>query len=305
MRTFKVLENIPLLEYLFKTLSDTSRTRVKEYLKFKSVFVNGTVTTRFDHPLAAGDTVAIGPQKSSEQVSAPKFGVRIVYEDDAIVVAEKPSGLLTIATEKVRTRTAFFAVNDYVNAKKSSEEKRGLRPGRDRAQRKKEIFIVHRLDQDASGLLVFAKNIEAKQHLQAHWRRTRKKYFAVVERIPEKKSGTIESFLRENKFLRVYSSRRPDESKLAVTHYRVVRTSANYALLEVDLETGRKHQIRVHLADLGHPIAGDKNYGAKTDPAGRLALHAYYLAIDHPVTGERKIFESRLPPEFEKILSDQ
>ena len=203
--------------------------------------------------------------------------MRIIYEDDALVVIEKPAGLLTIATDKVRDRTAYFMLNEH------------LRPKRQR------VFIVHRLDRDASGLLVFAKTEQAKRFLQDHWKDFEKTYFAIVEGAPEKKSGTISSFLRQNKFLKVYSGRRTEDSKFSVTHYKVVQAGFPHSLLEINLETGRKHQIRVHLADLGHPIAGDKRYGAKTNPAGRLALHASRLAFTHPVSGQRMVFESELP----------
>lgn len=185
---------------------------------------------------------------------------------------------MTIATDKVRTRTAYFLLNEY------------LKPGR--------VFIVHRLDREVSGLLVFAKTETVKRQLQDHWTQVRKKYFAIVEGTPRRHSGTLRSYLRENKFLRVYSGRKTADSKLSVTHYRLVRTNGRYSLLEVELETGRKHQIRVHLSDIGHPIVGDKRYGARTNSAGRLALHASHLALEHPVTRKKMVFESEFPTTF-------
>lgn len=287
MRIFIVDQPGPLLDYLFRAMKDTKKTRVREALKSKVVSVNGKSTTRFDFALAAGDQVRIETGKKVLTRPGPAFGVEIVFEDDAIVVVNKPSGLLTIATEKIKNRNAFRAVNEFLN---------------ESGHRRKNIFLVHRLDRDASGLLIFAKNAAIKEKLQGHWEKVKKTYYAVVEGRPKKESGTVASHLSENKFLRVFSGPRTQESKLSVTHYRTVRTSGKYSFMEIDLETGRKHQIRVHMADLGCPIAGDENYGAKTDPAGRLTLHAARLEFAHPVTGDKMKFESRHPEEFEKII---
>ncbi|MDD5672445.1 MAG: RNA pseudouridine synthase, partial [Candidatus Omnitrophica bacterium] len=174
--------------------------------------------------------------------------------------------------------------------------------GRNMPVRKKRVFIVHRIDKDASGLLVFAKSEDVKHSLQSGWKNVKKKYFAVVAGIPKEKSGSVTSFLRENKALNVYTADRADDAKLSTTRFRVLRSSAHYSLLEIELETGRKHQIRVHLADLGHPIAGDERYGCKTNPAGRLALHACELALIHPVSGKRMVFHSAMPDSFDQIL---
>lgn len=304
MRTFKATEKGLLLEYLFRVLADTKKTRVREFLRRGEVSVNGKFTTRYDFALAAGDEVAIrtGREAAPAPVS-PKFGVGIVYEDGEIIVVNKPAGLLTISTEKVKNRTAFFSVNDYLNAL----ETRRFRKRRDlpdKPFRKKQIFLVHRLDREVSGLLVFAKNEEVKHWLQRNWPDFRKKYFAVVEGVPQEEAGTIASFLRENKFLSVYSSRRPEGAKHSVTRYQVLRHSPHYSLLEVELETGRKHQIRVHLSESGHPVAGDERYGSRTDPAGRLALHAAHLTLTHPGTGQAMEFFSPMPGAFEDILKN-
>ncbi|HNX68683.1 MAG TPA: RluA family pseudouridine synthase [Candidatus Omnitrophota bacterium] len=304
MRTFEVRSGGKLLEYLFKELSDTSKTRVRQLLKFRTVLVNGAIVTQFDHPLVPGDQVGILSLKEARPEARPKFGITIVYEDDAILVIEKPSGLLTVSTESVGTQTAFYAANEHVCKTDAANSGRPCRPG-EKLVRRKKIFIVHRLDREASGLLIFAKDLEIKTRLQSGWTEVRKKYYAVVEGIPQKPAGTLTSFLRENKFLKVYSTKKEEAgAKRSTTHYRVLRSSAHYSLLEVELETGRKHQIRVHLSDMGHPIAGDDRYGAKTNPAGRLALHAFHLALMHPVTGEPVVFTSAMPDVFGRILTE-
>ncbi|MBI4432885.1 MAG: RluA family pseudouridine synthase [Candidatus Omnitrophica bacterium] len=280
-----------LWEYVCALFPDRKKTGLKQLLKYGSVRVNGRVVTLHRHPLKAGDTVDFLNEKDAfaERLKTEgKFGV--VYEDEDILVAEKPSGLLTMATEKEKERTLYFQLTEYVRAKSPH--------GRGR------VFIVHRLDREASGLVVFAKNEEAKNILQKNWGSAVKKYAAVVEGLPEEKEGTMESYLTEDKFRRVYSSRFPvPHSRPAITHYRVLRGNEEYSLLEVTLETGRKNQIRVQLSDLGHPIVGDKKYGAASDPLRRLALHATALSFVHPRTGQTKQFISNPPKAFGNYLT--
>ncbi|MBI3999806.1 MAG: RluA family pseudouridine synthase [Candidatus Omnitrophica bacterium] len=294
MKTLVVRENSPLLPYLLKTLVDFKRNKIKNLLKFKSILVNGAVTTKHNHPLATGDKISILTDKNAKNRQLLQFGIQIVYEDDDIIVINKPAGLLTVGTEKIRERTAFYQTFEYV--KQSDPRKRGR------------VFIVHRLDREASGLLVLAKNMGAKSFLQNNWQKFEKKYLAIVHGTPKEKSGTISSFLAENKFLSVYSGKKTEESKHAVTKYRVIKSNEKYSLIEITLETGRKHQIRVHLKDLGHPIVGDNRYSEKVEanlktPAGRLALHAYYLAFNHPVSKKRLEFKSELPESIKKLTS--
>jgi tRNA pseudouridine32 synthase/23S rRNA pseudouridine746 synthase/23S rRNA pseudouridine1911/1915/1917 synthase len=214
-------------------------------------------------------------------------GLGILYEDDDILVVDKPSGLLTMATEKDKTRTAYYFLTDYV--------RKGNPKSRDR------IFIVHRLDRETSGILIFAKNINAKLQLQGHWEETKKKYIAIVHGVLKEKEGTITTYLAENKAHIVYSTRDTVKGKLAHTAYRVLKETKAFSLLEVDLLTGRKHQIRVHLAGIGHPVAGDKKYGKEKDGFNRLALHAKAISFNHPVTGERLTFEAQLPVFFNRL----
>ncbi|OQA58235.1 MAG: Ribosomal large subunit pseudouridine synthase D [Candidatus Omnitrophica bacterium ADurb.Bin277] len=290
MREFRITCEGQLLETLFRLLADTKRTKVRRYLKFGSVLVNGNIEKRFDHRLIPGDMIRIRSAREAAEEGALKYGIKIAYEDESLLVIEKPSGLLTISTGKVSARTAFFAANEHVLKEESS------------SGRGKKIFLVHRLDKEVSGLLMFAKTAGIKEALQTNWQDVVKRYYAVVEGIPGKEEATLRGYLRENKFLKVYSTDQAEGSKFSVTHYRVLLSRPDYSLLEVELGTGRKHQIRVQLSDIGHPIAGDKQYGAKTDPAKRIALHSHYLAFIHPATGKEIEVRSGLPDVFNKIL---
>jgi 23S rRNA pseudouridine1911/1915/1917 synthase len=213
--------------------------------------------------------------------------IRIVFEDESIVVVDKPAGLLTMATETEREKTVYAALRRRANQKKPSER----------------IFIVHRLDREASGLLVFAKTIEAKERLQDQFKAhdAGRRYCAVVEGRVEGSDFTIRSYLTENTAYRVYSTRKTTVGKLAITHVHVVKRNTKSTLLEIRLETGRKHQIRVHLAERGHPIVGDKVYGGGRNPIRRLALHGVHLGFTHPRTGKRLEFDSKYPKSFEAI----
>jgi tRNA pseudouridine32 synthase/23S rRNA pseudouridine746 synthase/23S rRNA pseudouridine1911/1915/1917 synthase len=228
-------------------------------------------------------------KKSSENKHLPK-GLKILYEDKDLLVADKPAGLLTVATATNKTRTAYYFLTDY--ARKGNPKSRNR------------IFAVHRLDQWTSGVILFAKSEEIKLRLQAQWQDTEKKYLAVVHGRLHKKQGVITSYLAENKAFVVYSTQNPAKGKLARTAYKVVRESQRFSLLELELLTGRKNQIRVHLADEGHHVVGDRKYGKPDDNFRRLALHAKSLSFEHPVTGKRLTFVSPPPDHFRWLLSN-
>lgn len=215
-------------------------------------------------------------------------GLTIIYEDHDLLVVEKPPGLLTVGTERDKSRTAYFVLTDYV--------RKGCARSRNR------VFIVHRLDRDTSGLLVFAKSEAVQSRLQHGWEATEKKYLAVVHGPCRASADTITSYLTESRAQRVYSTPDPTQGKLARTAYRVLKQARELALLEVDLLTGRKNQIRVHLADIGHPIVGDRKYGRADEPAVRLALHAHWLAFPHPSSGVRVTFSTPIPGYFQKLV---
>lgn len=215
-------------------------------------------------------------------------GLEILYMDDDILVVDKPAGLLTVGTETNRSKTVYYCLTDFV------------RKGNPKSRHR--IFIVHRLDRDTSGVIVFAKNEDAKFTLQAEWENTQKKYLAVVYGQFVKKQDTITSYLAENKMFKVYSTDDPTKGKLAHTAYTVLKETPHTSLLEIALLTGRKNQIRVHLADLGHPIIGDKKYGKPKDPYKRMMLHANSITFKHPVTGKLMTFESPMPNDFKRLL---
>lgn len=275
-----------LLDYLFAVMPDRKRTTVKDFLKHRQVMVNGAISTQFNQPLDKGDTVRVNTTREFQVLRHSRLS--IVYEDDDIIVVNKGYGLLSMGNERVKEGTAYSIVRDYVKRKNPANK----------------IFIVHRLDQHTSGLMMFAKNAEAKDKMQHNWNNMviERRYVAVTEGKIETPEGDIRSYLAENSQHEVYSTDNPEEGKLAVTHYRVLKSANGYTLVELQLQTGRKNQIRVHLKDIGHPIAGDRKYGAKTSPAHRVALHALTLRFIHPVTGRDMNFSSQLPPSFAAMV---
>jgi 23S rRNA pseudouridine1911/1915/1917 synthase len=276
----------PLLAWLLDVLRPMSRTAVKQLLRHGRVSVNGVTTTRHDHPVRPGDRVALaraGPAAAAHGLQ--RAGISIVHHDEALVIIDKPAGLLTVATEAERTDTAFARLNAYCK-----EQGQGR------------VWVVHRLDRDTSGLLLFARSVAVRDRLQAGWDQVAKTYLAVVEGLPRPAEGVVDGFLREGRDLRVRAVRGGPGAKRAVTRYRVLEARGRYTLLEVELQTGRKHQIRVHLAGLGCPVIGDRVYGAANDPAGRLGLHAWRLVLDHPTTGQRLEVESPLPAALRAVV---
>ncbi len=226
--------------------------------------------------------------KSPPKRYQPK-GLSILYEDHDIMVVDKMSGLLTVSTEKVRENTAYYRLNTYV--------RKGNQKSRNR------VFIVHRLDKDSSGIIVFAKNENAKRYLQDEWHGFKKKYYAVVHGTLSKKKDIITSYLAENRAYKMHSVADPEKGKLAKTGYEVLRESKKFSLLEIDLLTGRKNQIRVHFSEKGFPVVGDKKYGQKDSDIKRLALHAASITILHPDTKEIMIFETKIPAYFKSLVN--
>lgn len=227
--------------------------------------------------------------KSSPKRYQPR-GLSILYEDHDILVVDKVHGLLTVSTDKVKENTAFYLLNEYVRKGNSKSRNR--------------VFIVHRLDRDTSGVLVFAKKESVRRCLQDAWEDVEKKYYAVVHGTLEKKEDVIASYLAENRAHKVYSVDDPKKGKLAKTGYKVLKESKQYSLLKIDLITGRKNQIRAHFSEMGCPVAGDKRYGEPEKEKGirRLALHAASLTIVHPATKEKMTFETKIPAYFEALL---
>jgi len=226
--------------------------------------------------------------KGSPKRFHPK-GITILYEDYDIIVIEKIHGLLTVENDKERDNTVTSLLNNYVRKGNPKSRKR--------------VFIVHRLDKDTSGVLIFAKNEQSKRYLQDNWKKATKTYYTVVNGIVKKKEGVISSYLTQNAINRVYSVGDSKAGKLSKTEYKVLKESDNYTLIEVNLLTGRKNQIRVHFSEAGHSVLGDKMYGKKEKGIKRLALHAARLSINHPVTKERMTFETNIPAYFNSLLN--
>ena len=323
---FTVAHDGTLLNYLFEIFPSQSRTGVKNMLSKGQILVNGEQETAFDRPLSAGDALLVLPKgismarasSSNAREDVEKTGVRIVFEDDDYLVVDKPSGLLSVSTAKGsqsksghKESTLYAILNAYVKVQARSRRKEDLISGREPDRSTAKVWIVHRLDKGTSGLVVFAKNERAKDILQSRWKELviERRYIAFLEGEPEKASGAIQSWLVENpKSLKVYSyPEQVRDGHLAITHYKVLglyqKGKSVYAKTEFSLESGRKNQIRVHAADIGHPVAGDEKYGARTDPARRLALHAATLVFRSPMTGQVIRCQSPLPPAFDRFES--
>ena len=278
MEKYIVKENEILIEFLKKMFSNLSKNSVKSLLHNEKVFVNGNMTTKYNYELNIGDVVEI-----REKVAK---NIDIIYEDKDIIIINKPSGLLTVATEKEKNKTAYHLVMEYLKKKNKNNR----------------IFIIHRLDKDTSGIIMFAKNERAKHLYQDNWNDIVKKrcYYAVIDGKMENKEGTIKSYLKENGNM-VYSVK--DRSgKLAITEYKVLKERKNISLLDINLKTGRKNQIRVHMKENKTPILGDLKYGEKSKLINRLALHAYKLELINPVTKKLLIFEASMPNEIKTLF---
>ena len=280
--TFKVKEQNELMKFLIENLPNKNRNNIKSLLKNKQVLVDGAAISQFNHPLNPGQEVMITESRFSDK---DMKGIKVVYEDEYLIAVEKASGILSIATDKEREKTAYNIVKNYVKSRNPLEK----------------LFIVHRLDRETSGVMIFAKTEEMQQILQTNWQKMvlERTYVAVVEGKVEKNNDTIVSYLKENSAFVTFSSDKEIEgSKKAITHYTVLKRSKGFSLVEANIETGRKNQIRVHMQSLGHNVVGDKKYGATTNPLGRLGLHAKSIIFKHPKTGKILSFQTGIPAKF-------
>lgn len=285
-------EPTPLLPFLIAQWPEVKRTKIKQWLRFDAVKINGRTVTQHDHTVQPGDVISIQPQKAPPPITPLPAGLSIIHEDDEIMVIRKPVNLLTIATDTEREKTAFKIMTDYL--------RESTRSSRDR------LWIVHRLDRETSGLLVLAKSEESKTWLQENWARMEKRYQAVVEGNLPAEKGKVVGHIDETQPHRVYATDRATATtREATTHYQVLGKAYNRSLVEVTLETGRRHQIRAQLASVNCPIVGDEKYGAKTNPIKRLALHATYLKLLHPTDERELIFQSPLPPELSRLVPSE
>ena len=284
--TWDVPETTTLLAFVEKRLADHSKTKVKSMLKHNQFAVNSMPTSQFDTPLEDGDKVSVNFTKSFRVFSSPR--IKLVYEDNDILVINKGYGVLSMGTDNIKEGTAYSIMREYV---KYSDPRA-------------KVFIVHRLDRDTSGLMMLAKTMEAKDTMQHNWNNMvlNRKYVAVVEGVISDDEGVVKSYLAETAQFEVYSTQGPTKGQLAITRYKVLKRSSGYTLVELELDTGRKNQIRVHMKDLGHPIVGDRKYGASSSPIRRLALHARTLRFVHPITRKEMNFELPVPTRFAGLV---
>ena len=277
-----------LLAFICVCCPEIKRITVRQWLKYGLIHVNGRTVTRSKHRLQTGDVVSILARRevSGEGLLPP--GMEIEFEDASLIVIEKPEHLLSMGSATERDWTAYAFLTDYVR--------------RGNPQSRARVWIVHRLDRETSGLMVFAKTEAAKCALQADWNKTEKRYLAVVEGQPPADHGVLRSHLDESSPFKVYSAPPSQRTRHAVTRYRVMKRTATRTLVELTPETGRRNQIRVHLADADCPIIGDSKYGARTNPARRLGLHAGFLRFTHPLSEELLRFQSPLPQDLARLL---
>ncbi|MFC4776855.1 RluA family pseudouridine synthase [Paenibacillus sp. GCM10023252] len=289
IRKFTVSTSSELLAYLLEA-STIGRNALKSMLARGQITVNDQVVKLYNHPLQPGQIIALHEGKPVE--TPPLAGMTIVHEDNDLIVINKDAGLLSIAGNGEDTQiTAYRQLMAHVRA----------------ADPKSRIYVLHRLDRDTSGLMMFAKSEEVQQAMQNAWQETvrERTYVALVEGKVKREEGTITSWLKESKTLKMYSSHLPNDGQQAITHYKLLKANSAFSLLEIHLETGRKNQIRVHMEDIGHPIVGDKKYGARSKVIGRLGLHARVLAFLHPTSGELMRFETPIPKVFGNPLREQ
>ena len=285
IKNFSIQAPAELLPFVTENLPEIKRTRLKQRLAHNQIAVNGTPVRQFNHPVQPGDTVSVNFTREFQVFYNRRL--KIVYEDDDILVVNKGYGLLSMGNDKVKDGTAYSILKDYLKRKDPRNK----------------IFIIHRLDRDTSGLMMFAKNEKAKEAMQHNWNNMvlNRKYVTVVEGDVEEPQGVVRSYLGETSQFEVFSTDDPSQGKLAVTRWTRLKEGSEYSLLEVELDTGRKNQIRVHMKDIGHPISGDRKYGAEASPIHRLALHARTLRFIHPVTRREMMFETPVPSSFIRL----
>ena len=282
---YVVAESRQLLDALAVMFPESSKTTLRQMLQTGRVRVNGEIEKNARRELEEDDTVDVADKAVHRNLPE---GLAILHEDNDVIVVLKAHGLLTVATERERDTTAQAYLNVYLGQKKGEER----------------IQVVHRLDRETSGVLIFAKNAYAREQLKEQFaaHTVDRVYIAIVEGRMDPEAGTFSSYLRERRDLRMQSVAEHPEAKFAVTHYRTIEANDRYSMLEVTLETGRKNQIRTHLSEAGHPVLGDRMYGSEVNPIGRLALHAKLLGFDHPITRKHMVFTAPVPKAFRGVF---
>lgn len=279
---YEVEREQPLLEFLLDKVKGQSKSKIKATLQGHGVLVGKTCVTKFDYMLKPGMCVAVSNTKRNLNILRSRY-VKIVYEDQYIVVVDKAVGILSMAAGH-SSLNVKAVLDDYFH----------------KSRQRCQAHVVHRLDRDTSGLMIYAKDMQTEQTLERQWHEAvyDRRYVALLSGRMEQKEGTIANWLKDNSAYITYSSPTDNGGKYAVTHFYTLETQANYSLVQFSLETGRKNQIRVHAADMGHPVCGDVKYGNGDNPIGRLCLHAYVLCFYHPVTHEKMEFSTPIPQSF-------
>ncbi len=289
LQELKVMQSGELLDFLIEKEVRKSRSAIKSLLAHKQIKVNDKIVTQYNQELNIGDMVQVMKFDQSRKEKRLK-GLKIVFEDDDIIVVDKEAGFLSVSTDKEKLRTAYGMLNEYVKKKNKSAR----------------VFVLHRLDREASGLLIFARSSELQDMFQKNWNNIVKEYTytAVIEGRPDTEEGTVVSWLTENKNFVMMSSLFNNGGLESVTHYKVVKSIGRYSLVDFDLETKRKNQLRVQMQSIGHPVVGDKKYGASGNPIKRVALHVRVLTLKHPGTGQIIEFKSTLPKVMQQLVSE-
>lgn len=280
---------LPLLEFVTNKITDASRTDIKSWLKHGQIMINGDICTAFNAEVSPGAEVKINFSRAFIRFRHPRL--KLLYEDDDILVVEKGYGLLSVGIPnpaKKKIESAYDILRDYLKRKDPRNK----------------LFVVHRLDRDTTGVMMFAKTQEAQEILRHNWNNfvLERTYVALLEGFVKDEEGIVKSYLSENSQYKVYSTPQENGGKLAVTRYKIVGRGHGLSLAEFTLDTGRKNQIRVHASEMGHPICGDRKYGAKQSRLGRLCLHAKTLRFAHPITRRDMYFESPVPVGFYKSI---
>lgn len=288
LQELKATEKSELLDFLVNSNVRKSRTAIKSLLAHKQVKVNGKLVTQFDFALQKGDNVEVMKYDQSRREKRLK-GMKIVFEDEYIIVIDKETGLLSVSTEKEKQQTAYSILNEYVKKKK----------------RDARIFVIHRLDRQVSGMMIFTKDQDLQTQYQRNWSILVPvyDYVAAVYGTLDPEEGVIRSWLTENKNFLVFSNANNNGGLEAVTHYQTLKKNDAFSLVNFRLETRRKNQIRAQMKQLGHPVVGDKKYGAETNPARRMALHAHEMRIKHPISGRMMDFKSTIPKAIMQLLN--
>ena len=293
IKEYNVNKEIELFEFLLTTLSKESRNNVKAILSKKCVAVNGLVCSQYNYKLYRGDVVMVSPkpiiglEKMKKQKETVKKHLDIIYEDDDFIAINKPSGLLSVESDKEKVDTAYKQVLEYLQSKNKTAR----------------CFQVHRIDKNTSGVLLFTKDYKLNEVLKKDWNKlvSLREYVAVVDGTLEEKSGSIKSYLMKAETNLMYTSK-SKKGELAITHYKVMKENDKYSLLLVNIDSGKKNQIRVAMNDMGHPIIGDDKYGSPTNPINRLGLHASKLVLKNPKNDKIYEFKASIPKDFDKLF---